>query len=407
MTSYASNTECPIRLQPSPVEPRTGFRLPGLRRNPKLSILIPGLLLLTGAADVLFRLLPPTLFSFRGWEAMTMFANAEGPFIANGHYVNERSFGDLSNLGNLRTQRQFRREVFTTDSHGFRNTAGPSRTAPAAVLFGDSFAGGAGLEDRDTLSAQLGRLQSGGIYNSAPLPIQFDESWSYLASLPVSSGVVIWQISERAPIPGPPTPRSSTLRGTLKATLASRFPDAPRRVARAEKLVSQFAAYSPLRIEAGRAYRIAQNDFILPNAYRDRVVSYTLKNGQPMLFLPSEVSRFRDGRSVDTRFATELNRRARALGHRLLIVLVPDKYVVYHPVLRDAPPAPDRSPLYMDSVEASLREADIAVVNLTAVFRARAAEALERGEYIYWLDDTHWNGAGTRVAAEEIARRLR
>ncbi len=58
-------------------------------------------------------------------------------------------------------------------------------------------------------------------------------------------------------------------------------------------------------------------------------------------------------------------------------------------------------------METSLRESRLEVVTLTSVFRTRAADALERGEYIYWLDDTHWNGAGTSTAAEEIAGRLR
>ena len=40
------------------------------------------------------------------------------------------------------------------------------------------------------------------------------------------------------------------------------------------------------------------------------------------------------------------------------------------------------------------------VVNLMPVFQ----EATARGEQLYWRDDTHWNDAGIRLAAEELWR---
>jgi hypothetical protein len=44
------------------------------------------------------------------------------------------------------------------------------------------------------------------------------------------------------------------------------------------------------------------------------------------------------------------------------------------------------------------------VLNLTPEFRKQAEALLARGEYLYWLDDTHWNAEGIRVAAQEIAK---
>src|SRR5262247_2421093 len=58
-----------------------------------------------------------------------------------------RASGDLAALSNRPALREFRREVFTTDAHGFRN--------PDIVVFGDSFAAGSGVSDDETLSAQL------------------------------------------------------------------------------------------------------------------------------------------------------------------------------------------------------------------------------------------------------------
>ena len=43
-------------------------------------------------------------------------------------------------------------------------------------------------------------------------------------------------------------------------------------------------------------------------------------------------------------------------------------------------------------------------MNLEPILHAGAREAFERGELIYWPDDTHWNPRGIEIAAREIAR---
>jgi hypothetical protein len=85
-------------------------------------------------------------------------------------------------------------------------------------------------------------------------------------------------------------------------------------------------------------------------------------------------------------------------------VLVPDKYNVYQPLLRDAPAAPEsQSPL--DHLEEDLIHSDVPVVNLIPALRLQAAEGLRNSEYDYLIDDTHWNRLGIRVAANAIYQR--
>ena len=55
-------------------------------------------------------------------------------------------------------------------------------------------------------------------------------------------------------------------------------------------------------------------------------------------------------------------------------------------------------------MEADLRAGGIAVVNLIQALRVAAKAGLERHEYVYWRDDTHWNGRGVAIAAAEILR---
>jgi hypothetical protein len=49
-----------------------------------------------------------------------------------------------------------------------------------------------------------------------------------------------------------------------------------------------------------------------------------------------------------------------------------------------------------------LRAAGVPVVDSTPLLAAQAAERLPRHEYLYWRDDTHWNAAGIRLAAEAV-----
>jgi hypothetical protein len=95
------------------------------------------------------------------------------------------------------------------------------------------------------------------------------------------------------------------------------------------------------------------------------------------------------------------------MGDHLLALLVPEKFAVYCPLLQDAPALPAPPVYYLDRLEASLSGAGLTVVNLTSVFRASAAQALSEGRYLYWLDDTHWNESGIRIAAEQLASRVR
>ena len=43
------------------------------------------------------------------------------------------------------------------------------------------------------------------------------------------------------------------------------------------------------------------------------------------------------------------------------------------------------------------------LLDLTPALRTAAARALAQGEFVFWPDDTHWNAAGIRAAADALA----
>src|SRR3984893_8042638 len=140
-----------------------------IRSCMRLRFLIPSLFVATLIVDASLRFVPPQRVGFRAWEPASLFATAEGWFAPKFYYQNDRSYGDLPNLGNLPRFRQYRREVFTTDEFGYRNPPrGGGNDMPAAVVVGGSFAAGCSVSDWDTLSQQLmSHLSGRQVYNGA------------------------------------------------------------------------------------------------------------------------------------------------------------------------------------------------------------------------------------------------
>lgn len=91
----------------------------------------------------------------------------------------------------------------------------------------------------------------------------------------------------------------------------------------------------------------------------------------------------------------------RRQGVSLVVLLVPEKEQIHARALSEA----DRQALaggqaLFADIEQGLQAAGTPVVNLMPVFQ----DATARGERLYWRDDTHWNDAGIRLAAEELWR---
>jgi lysophospholipase L1-like esterase len=163
-----------------------------------------------------------------------------------------------------------------------------------------------------------------------------------------------------------------------------------------------------LQVFAARIYRHAENGVLLPNAAAARVIRARLSNGAETLFLALERDILHSERGAEEadRYFTWLARQLALRGRRLLVVLAPQKYTVYAPLLQAPDPGPEASVHYLAEVERRLAARGIAVVDLVEPLRAAARSALEADSLIYWGDDTHWNAAGNDIAARVIAPAL-
>jgi hypothetical protein len=355
----------------------------------------PAVVLICLLLDISLRFLPPRFVTFRAWESMTLFATANGPFIPNAVYSNMRSSGDLANLANLPHLRQYREEVFSTDAGGYRNRRETAKPFTGILLVGDSFVAGSGVSDALTLSEQLNTISGHRVYNGAGTP----SLWELLQSLQMNRGLVVWQQSERSPLLMSATvPEQSWKRLLVRRAFGN---DRAAALLRMHRYITVLESYSPLHILLGRAVKFLQNDKILPNPYSSEAIAAKLRNEREILFLPSELKNYELDRPTDPEGFVQLKMQLQKKGIGLLVLLVPDKYVVYHDLIVSASTRPEH-PQFLDIVEQRLVAANVPVLNLTPLFRKQAEALLTRDEYLYWLDDTHWNAEGIREAAQAI-----
>ena len=164
---------------------------------------------------------------------------------------------------------------------------------------------------------------------------------------------------------------------------------------------------SPMKIVWEKAFLSISNDRVLPNIYARLVVQRQLQNGDSALFFPSDVTPFHQHRDVGPAkaYISSLAAGMKREGLQPLVVLVPHKYSVYYPLVAGPEPPPGDPVHPLSTLAAGLRSEGIDAIDLTDVFRAQARQDLASGNYLYWRDDTHWNGRGVAIAADAIRRR--
>jgi hypothetical protein len=372
---------------------------PGAARH--LGVLVPATIACVLVTDVTLRLLPHELFSFRAWEALRT-PGEEAPFLPNRVYHNDRTYGNLAAIANLSAQRQYRSVTFTTDALGYGNRPGLAARKHDAMVIGSSFAAGSELGDGASLAAQLSGMMESPVYNAGGGDPDIADIRVLAHRLLAPGGAIIYEFPEMRE-PPPITPVHA-----FHPTARCRERLAAVHLAGACRLAGwlrRHARVSPLEILGRRAWKILQDGRWLPNPYARLVVLERLRNGQETLFLAEERTRFPLARSerAAVRSFRWLHARLAQERFALIVVLVPHKYTVYQPLLERPDEGPDESASYLNHLEQGLRAAGVPVLNLTAPFRAAAAAELERGAYIYYRDDTHWNPAGAALAAREIA----
>jgi len=312
--------------------------------------------------------------------------------------------GDLSAVAMCKDWREHRPVAFVTDEHGFRNDPrGAPARPPDLVVLGDSFCVGDGTTQEDVFSNVLARERGLGVYN---LCMDGAGPWQEYVNLLVEGerlraregAVLLWVLFEGNDLEDPYFPQLE--RSQLP------WQSAPEHLLYSFK---EFRYRSPLR-------RLL---FVKPDeALSDRAVERTFLDGRRVLFSDAYAKRRR--RTAEDvmghpnfgmlKAITGAMRRLADGRHLTVVVaLVPSKEEVYSWALDGAPPwTSSEEPSGFSVVMRELCERQgFRFLDLKpALVEASRRAYEETGALLWWRDDTHWNGAGQRVAAAAIYEQL-
>jgi hypothetical protein len=134
------------------------------------------------------------------------------------------------------------------------------------------------------------------------------------------------------------------------------------------------------------------------------VIQERLRNGEPIVFLPAEWKSPSDPRKAAKRWAAYFAwycAELRKDGLDLEVLLVPNRSTIYAPLLAQ-PLDVSASHATLEDFRDALENAGVPTVSLRNRYVHDARILLDQKKYLYFLDDTHWNGDGTARAADEI-----
>jgi hypothetical protein len=365
--------------------------------------LLPRLMLFFFLLDLVLRFVPLGPLTFRAWEAMPRhYPNVVGPFIPNKHYHRDNSYGVVASIGNLPALRHYHSVDFTTDSSGFYNPPSLAQGNPIGIVIGDSFAVGSELPEDQSLSAQLTRRFGGFFYNAgSPQPLHLRSLEAVVQRIGLRRGLVVFEFLESRALQDPPSTSPDGARGVAQSfffrALGQEWTD------RLGTPLNELHS-SPLQAISAKLEKKIQDDTLLPNSFAAFVIQEKLRNGEPIVFLPAEFKSPADPRKAADSWAAYFawySGQLRNDGLDLIVLLVPNRATVYSPLLAQ-PCDVSASRATLSDLANALQNAGVRTVSLEPRFARDAAFLLDQNKYLYFLDDTHWNGNGTAIAADEI-----
>jgi hypothetical protein len=245
-------------------------------------------------------------------------------------------------------------------------------------------------------------------------PRSLQDILSPVEAVGLKQGWVICEYLERSESPfalaGPPETWNIRLLKRLLAVLG------PRDGLRAREWASRLFGVSPVKIAAAKCLKRLCDGGIFPNPFANAAVQRRVAGagGDLMLFQRLEIGEYhrcRDCRALGaapwTALFTSLSNELAKRDLKLMVLLVPEKYTVYEPLLEKGDDSAPEGPLYLDVMEKQLAAAGVHTVNLTPVFRENVGRLAAIDVDLYWADDSHWAPAGIALAARELSKALK
>jgi hypothetical protein len=311
-------------------------------------------------------------------------------------------FNDLSRMAGVKEWSEEKFVRIVTDFAGFRNEQGDSTRPLDVIVLGDSFGAGA-VSQEHTLTSILARDYQLNTYNlSAPAIGPWGEYVNLRAEgdrLKMREGAtLVWLLFTGNDLEddyGPLDMSSLPWCGPAQTWM---------------NRVNSWRARSPVRYltENLRAGHDARADVIACDFLNGRKLLFYRPYTETSLRTPDEVVAHPNfPRLRET--VNAMQKLSQARGLRLIVALVPAKEEVYSWVWKGAPPwLADARPSGFSAVLSHVcAEGGIKFLDLKPELVNESRRAFEeKGQLLYWYDDTHMNTAGNVFTASVIYREL-
>jgi hypothetical protein len=308
--------------------------------------------------------LPFNTFTYRPWEALLF--NSEGlfPFYPD-KTIKMKSVGDLCHHTKFEIVKD---ENWITDKLGYRNTN--FTESPDILLIGDSFIAGSSLDQDSTLSELLISKLNCKVYNMAPATFS-DYIILKNYRLLKKPKIIIYSTVERT-IP-PKLINDNNIQNISYPTAASFY---------SHKLKRQYL------LKFLNARILKKNGIGIPGIKE--------KN----MFFLNGVNQVYPHKEINEAFLNILAYKEYCDLNGIIFYYLPlpNKETVY---FENVPF--DVQPSFLNQLNSILKEKNVRSINSISVFNKYR---LKNKEYIYHLDDTHWNSRGVNLIADEIKRIL-
>ncbi|MDA1141035.1 MAG: hypothetical protein O3B01_20915 [Planctomycetota bacterium] len=324
--------------------------------------------------------LPPTAFTFRVWEAVSVKKKDlfNGSFYPN-QMVEMVEEGDLAHHTEYAVKKKV---IWKTDILGFRNDRFISH--PDIILVGDSNLAGSGMTQEAILVSRLsGMLEGTSVYSVAPA------GFSHLTRLHqdgllgtprlVIQGRAEFYIGRSAPPRPAEQDPPSELGEPGPATSVSLDPFSQFLAVQRDKL-SKLLCFRYLKARAKSSHGWGIQSEV------DRRMFFVKGKESVIAPEPELIERCADSIESSQRYC-------RSIGSEFIFFPIPNKETVYFELagLKEQPP-------FLSRLVERLKERGIHCVDTIRLFN----ELKRREVWLYHFDDTHWNGNATEAVAKEL-----
>lgn len=353
--------------------------------------------------------LPINFYTFRAWEALTVFSNnsiLSGPFYPNSH-LKMIEEGDLGHREGFSVEKPV--EWFV-DKHGFRKK-NTGKKKHEIVIIGDSYIAGATLSQEETLSEQLEKKLGVSVYPYAPKTFNdYIQDKRFLDNPP---DIVIFEAVEKlilhVPYPNTDLKPKPTLFDEIKFSKAIQNPAiALDRLKKRQLFNFLYAKLEDipkeiiLKLFASPKAISASEPLLETEAGTIENFGLNVGKGGKMIF----------ARQADEYFVEATDRSIKIDGL--------DKFIEYKDWLSKKGtkfillPIPNKENIYFEDIiggrkVTNLRrlidvskKSGLITIDTQALYENK--ERVYPNRLLYHLDDTHWTAYGVEVVTEELAK---